>query len=170
MKLPIDMSGQLVWIIANTEASLAGSTTIQPLHFWLGILKLLDKHLPKALDALELTGGKRAQVLRSVRHVRGYLEITEERATRLRRTLRKKMRQGVVVAEPDKLETLHRSVESRTVFDQAKKIAEKNGAQAVSAFHLTQALFDTGQVTLKDFKSGASSKPGSEGAQWKIEL
>jgi hypothetical protein len=160
MKLPIDMSGQLVWVIANTEAYLAGSRTIQPIHFWLGILKLIDKNLPKALDALELTGRKRGQTLRTIRLVRGYLEITEERATRLRRALRKKLRQGVVIDEPDKVKTLHRSVESREVFDQANKIAEKNEAQTVSAFHLTRALFDTGHITFKDFRSGASSKRG----------
>jgi hypothetical protein len=168
MKLPIDTSGQLAWVIANTEACLSESNNIQPIHFWLGILKLLDEHIPKALNELELTGDKRACALCVIRQVGGYLEISQQRATRLRRTIRKKLRQGVVMKDPEKIEALHRSDEMREVFGLAGEIAHRNGDKSISLYHITQALFDSGKITLKNFKSEASSKPGSDGAQWKL--
>ena len=169
MALMVETSGQLVWAVANTEACLAGSETIQPTHFWLGVLKLVDKHLPRVLHTLDCEDALKREVVETAQEVKRYLEIDEERAAKLRRALRKKLRKATSEKTASSVRVLHRSKEARSVFAYAGEIAHQAGGKSVSALHIARALFDTGYITVKGLTPGSSTDHPSDGARWKIE-
>ncbi len=153
-----DLSLRVLWSIANAEASLAGAEKISPDFFWLAALKLFDKNLPLVIKDLGVESDDTAQLVRAVNSIKQYLEISEKQATQLRRRLRRQLRKNLfsTPSEGD-IVVLHRSPESREVFYIAAKIAKRNGAQTVSAFHIVRALFDADYVTLNDMRSADES-------------
>lgn len=149
--MTIDLSLRVLWSIANAEASLAAAETITPDFFWLAALKLLDRNLPSVVKELGIESDDTAQLVDGVNGIRLYLEISEHRATLLRRSLRRKLRQNLSTnPREEDIKMLHRSPESREVFYIASKIARQHGAKAVSAFHIVKALFDADYVTTAD--------------------
>ena len=157
----IDLSLRVLWAIANAEASMAGAEKIMPEFFWLSALKLLDKNLPAVVKDLGVESDDTAQLVRAVNSIRLYLEISEQRATQLRRSLRRKLRKNLSTSPREEdIELLHRSAESREIFYIAGKIAQQNGVKEVSAFHIVKALFDADYVSLSDLNSSGESPVG----------
>lgn len=130
---------------------MAGAEKISPEFFWLSALKLFDKNLPAVVKDVGVESDDTAQLVRAVNSIKLYLEISEPQATHLRRALRRKLRKNLSTSPREEdIEMLHRSPESREVFYIAAKIAKRNGARTVSAFHIVRALFDADYVTTTD--------------------
>lgn len=165
MSLRVDTSAQLVWAIANTEANLAGETRIRPIHFFLGILKVIDPQFLRQLQGVDLPDEDQRKLTQISKQVRQYLEMSVEDVTRLRRSLRRGLRDGEQAQS--EIHMLHRSDESRTVFAKAAQKVVESGGQALSVLHLAEALFETGSINLEGMKK-LKGRPSSKGAQWEI--
>lgn len=165
MSLHVDTSVQLVWALANTEASCAGDDRIRPVHFFLGVLKLIDPHFQKQLEGVELPEEGRQQLTRDGRNVRQYLEMTSEEVTRLRRSIRRQVRDGKSARK--EIEMLHRSEDSRAVFQAAAARVIRAGGAALSVAHLAEALFESGSISLDKLKN-LKCRPSSKGARWEM--
>ena len=147
MKLHIDISAQLVWSIANIEASVAGYSNIHPIHFFLGILKFIDPHFYKRLHAFGISDGERDDFERISKQIVQYLEMQHADVVRLRRSIRGKLKSKKRAHIDYRL--LHRSEDSRNVFELAKKKAIEAGETAFSAIHLTEALFESECINIE---------------------
>ena len=165
MSIRIDTSTQLVWAIANTEANLAGDTRIQPIHFFLGILKVIDPQFLRQLEGVELADEDRRHLIEVSKNVRQYLELSVNEVTNLRRSLRRGLRDGG--AEPSHIHMLHRADESRAVFKAAAEKVANAGGQTLSALGLTEALFETDSISLEGMKK-LKSRPSTRGARWEV--
>lgn len=167
MKVTIDKTGQLIWAIANMEAVLAGATSIHPVHFLLGILKLMDPGVVKRAADLGLSTEESTKLAQSVANAKHYLELGDKRITRLRRAIRLRARKGRQIDPTAELALLHRDDASRKVFAHAIERAENQHRKTISLEHLLESLFETGSISLKDLRD--FSKPSSDGARWSIE-
>jgi len=145
MSTGVEIPVQLVWALANTEATIAGDVRIRPQHFFLAILKLADKCLADQLDALDLSQAERVRLLHNARDIRHFLEMKPPEITKLRRSLRQRTRTGRGKREAT---MLHRSPEARRVFTVATQNALRARRQGLSVLHILEALFATGSVTL----------------------
>jgi len=165
MSLHVDTSVQIVWALANTEANLAGDDRIRPVHFFLGVLKLIDPQFQRQLEGVELPEEGRQQVAQHSRGLRQYLEMTCEEVTRLRRSVRRQLREGKSARKDIRM--LHRSDDSRDVFQAAAAKVVGAGGTALSVAHLAEALFETGSVSLDKLKN-LKCRPSSKGARWEM--
>ena len=160
MSLHTDISTQLVWALANTEAQFAGETLIQPMHLFLGILKVADPKTSTLLLDTKMSEEERKSLSTLANQIRHYLEMSVVEITYLRRSLRAQLRTGK--PKPREIHMLHRSDESRDVFRVAGgRVVQSDGA-ALTALHLTESLFETGYVSLDSIKR-LSVRPSSKG-------
>lgn len=165
MSLRIDTSVQLVWALANTEANLAGDKLLCPVHFFLGVLKLLDPGFLSQLKNVELTDEEQTRILEMGKQARHFLEMSVDDVTRLRRSLRAKLRTGETCKK--EIHMLHRTEESRAVFIAAGKKTIQDGRDGLTLLDLLEALFETGAVSLDGLKK-IPQRPSSKGARWEV--
>src|SRR5258707_971252 len=131
--IDVDPSVQLAWSIANLEACRTGSQLIEPVHFLVGLLKVVDVGFvndasqngvpPHVLDA----------VIPVAEECRRRLAISDDEIKRARRSLRNALVGQTVSAS---LTTLHRSAASKALFKRAGKRAVIAGADDLSLTHL----------------------------------
>lgn len=164
MSVNVGTSAQLVWAIANTEANLAGDNRIRPIHFFLGVLKLIDPHFLKQLQGVELPADEQIQLGQQSLQARHYLEMSVDKVTQLRRSIRAELRVNKGVRADMRM--LHRSNESRTVFQTAAEKAVQSGA-SLSVLHLVASLFETGYVSLDNLKNSKAC-PSANGARREV--
>jgi len=165
MSLNADLSIQLVWAIANTEANLSGEKRIRPIHFYLGILKLVDPRFLKQLHGVDIPEEEQRTLGQLSKDVRHFLEMTVDEITKLRRSLRSGLREGT----PEKVEIhmLHRSDDSRKVFLEAGNKVIQAGGKSLSVLQLAEALFESGAISLDGLKR-PHGRPSSKGAKWEV--
>ena len=147
MKIDISTSVRIVWMIANAEASAAGSDTIQPVHFFLGVLKIIDPKFAENLKDLELPDDEKQSIFKDAKNVRRYLEIQDDDVTKYRRKVRASLKRKETRKADNQM--LHRSEVSRHVFEVAVEKAVKAGQPKVSLSYLIEALFETGAVQFR---------------------
>jgi ATP-dependent Clp protease ATP-binding subunit ClpC len=134
----IDPSLQLAWALANREAHFSGSATIEPLHFLVAILLIIDDCFLRDAEAMGLPSEAIDEIGRLSAKTRRTIGVPQDRITAMRRELTKSLRQ------PDRAPTptvLHRSDESRALFQGAVDDAKGQGDEAVNMLHLLEALF-----------------------------
>lgn len=165
MSVRADISVQLVWAIANTEAQFAGETQIRPMHLFLGILKVIDPKFATHLRDVEMPDEERKNLAEVAKQIRHFLEMSIEEITRLRRSLREQLRKGK--PEPAEIRMLHRSEESREGFRIAGGKVVQSGDVSFSALHLAESLFETGYVSLDSIKR-PPTRPSTKGARWEV--
>lgn len=165
MSVSIDISGQFVWAIANSESNLAGDERIRPVHLLLGVLKVADEKFPVQVKGVNLSEEETKRLAQAGRQVRQFLEMKSEEITTLRRSIRTDIRQGRKPRSDAQL--LHRSDEARQVFAGAAERAAKAGTSGVSIVHLLEALFDTGVVNIEKLEK-IKNRVGSKGPRWEV--
>lgn len=165
MSLHVETAVQLVWALANTEANLAGDDRIRPVHFFLGILKVADPQFQRQLEGVELPEEARQQIVQQGKAVRHYLEMSGEEVMRVRRGVRRELREGKSAKK--EITMLHRSEEARAVFQFAATKAVEGGCAGLGVGHLAEALFETGNINLDKVKT-RKARPGSKGARWEM--
>lgn len=145
MSLYIEKPVRFVWLIANTEAYLAGEKLIRPLHFFLALLKVADPNFGHQLEEVEVSEDEQKQLAKNGRDICRYLETNPEKAKVLRRSIRQQIRPHDKKISGMKF--LHRSPESRQLFRIAAQRAVQNGKITLSAPCLLEALFASGLIS-----------------------
>ena len=179
MSIAIDISIQFTWAIANTEAFLAGDRRIRPVHFLLGILKVIDPAFMKQVGELDVPEEHRQRLAKTGANARHYLEMSPDDITVFRRKLRRKTRAGSPRRnQRGPLPVLHRSSESRALFGALASRAAASRQREVSAVTLLEELVRSRTIDLealwqevvKGKVASAGPKPHkwSTGREWQV--
>jgi hypothetical protein len=110
----IDPSLQLTWAIAHAEARLSGSQYIEPIHFLLAILKIVDEAFYQDAEQLRMSAGTISQLKQMAAEGRRMLGLPEDEITRIRRSIWRSLRSGT--PRPSVL-PLHRSLITKGLFN-----------------------------------------------------
>ena len=129
---------KLAWTIANAEACRAGSTSLGPAWFLLAALRIVDDNFDEAAEALGLSSEELASVGAVVVQCRQMLGLSDEELTSIRRKLRQVLYEAG--GEPVPIHRLHRSGESRYLFQKATWRAVKVEEYELTLFHLLAEL------------------------------
>lgn len=127
----------LAWDQANNEAWRCGSSTIEPLHFLIGVLLIIDGLYGENSDWVN----ESLSLLKELRDISSkclyLLELNEEEVTTLRRNM-----QTVMHLERYQTPTglLHRSTALKELFHNASGTAIQEGNNILSLNHLIQAI------------------------------
>lgn len=130
-------SVQLAWAIANAEACQAGSQTVEPIHFLLAILEIIDEAFYQYAEAMGLSAEDLSSLPPLAREAKELLGLSDDEVTRLRRSLRKTIQQG----EPHRHEQmLRRSPGLRDLFDRGGALAAATQAASLTMIHVLRTL------------------------------
>lgn len=127
----------LAWSIANQEASLAGSPTIEPAHFLLAIMKMLDDAFMDFALQMGLDRDTIQEVNVGILECRTHISLSGEEITKARRSLRKAISrdEGAYATH-----MLHRSEASRDIFRTALETVSIEGGDQLRLIHILLPL------------------------------
>jgi len=130
------------WRLAELEAANLRSPELEPIHFFLGLLKLSELSIEPILS--ENTTLTNPQILREISSVQqltsSFSQVGLE-TTQTRRRLRRSLSVGSGRVEMG--QHIRRSELTRVAFDKAEKLALKCGGDAVEPLHLLAAIMET---------------------------
>lgn len=179
MSIALDFSVQFTWAIANTEAFLAGDSQIRPIHFFLGILKVIDPAFTQQVSDLDVPEEHLLRLNRTAQAARHYLEMAPDEITIFRRRLRRTVRaKDHVSADNKQIPILSRSDQSRAIFDSLSNRKTTTRQSEITALSLLEELVRSEVIDLealwqlvvkgKETVTGAAPQKWSTGRGWKI--
>lgn len=129
------------WNLASRESAITNFSEIEPVHFLLAILKIVDI-LPDDFqnDIQDIESGILEDLKAEIATIQNLFDSIKLNPTSFRRQVRQTVkRSGVINIQPD---AMHRSVESRKLFSVAEHISrrEKLPSQSINIYHLFIAL------------------------------
>lgn len=148
-RFEVDELLQICWFIANAEAKNLSASEIQPLHFLLAVMKVIDPVFPSQLDKMNIASEKWAQMCKEAESIRRYIDVVPERVTDKRRRLRKRLMPQRTDAPVKNDQMLHRSELLKKAFRDACILAEK---QVLTLTMVVQSLFELDLVSVDDIK------------------
>jgi ATP-dependent Clp protease ATP-binding subunit ClpC len=137
--ISVHPSAILTWALASSEACLAGSPRIEPIHFLVAILKIVDDAYQRDVEELNLDPEIIHSLGDAVSQARAALCVSDEEVTEARRGLRGALMDGV---SPIPVRRLHRSKASRVLFARAAMRAVEESSAELTVLHLLQELLD----------------------------
>jgi hypothetical protein len=126
--------------MASREACLAGSARIEPIHFLLAALMIIDGLFEDAADALDFSKESVGLIFKLTTRCRSLMKMTDDEVTLARRGIRKSIRQNTEALD---LEMLHRSPESRFMFQRAGRRAHNDGADEVDLYYVFAEVLES---------------------------
>lgn len=145
----IDELLKICWLIANTEAKRLGATVIEPIHFLLGVMKIIDPKFPDQIDGLDISSEEWASMCKSALSIRHYIDVMPDRVTGKRRELRARLANEQIRPPIVQEGMLHRSESLKRAFHDACLFAE---GDVLTLRTLVQSLFELELVSLDDIK------------------
>lgn len=136
-RIVIHPSAQLVWAIATREASMGGKAEVEPVHFLLGVLHVLDDLFQQTADGLDVPPDAFSSLPDLITEGRRALALDSDALTRLRRKIRVDLRPG---GADQPVRMLHRSPAARQLFDRAIRDALRENATSLTMLHLLRSL------------------------------
>lgn len=127
----------ITWAIANREALLSESPVIEPVHFFLAIFEMMDYGVDDHAAEMGLPPESVAEINAMLDECRQKSGLTNAEITQKRRQLRQSLRK-IDSAPPGKV--LHRSDESRRLFQAAAERAANLGENMLNVVHLFREL------------------------------
>jgi hypothetical protein len=138
-RIELHPSVTLAWNIANIEACLSGSPRIEPVHFLLATLIIIDGLFEEVADSMSLSAESIREVFDCATECRSVLQMLDDKITKARRGLRHSLRGG---SERKEFVTLHRSGESRFIFQRAGRRTINAGADQLTMLHLLEEILE----------------------------
>ena len=89
--MKLDKLLDLAWVIAEVEARALGSEVIEPMHFLLAALKIVDVDFPAQLDKLDISSEVWKSMCKDAKKVQRYLDVLPEKITTVRRRIRHRL-------------------------------------------------------------------------------
>lgn len=133
IKQSLHPSLQLVWLIANSQAQAASSQMIEPIHFWLGTLLVLDEAFYQFAEQTKFSPKEIDEIGQQAIEAREKLGLGDSEITRLRRKVERQL--GANITRLTSLR-LHRSLRSRKLIYQAIKLARTASEADVTIVHM----------------------------------
>ena len=154
IELKISPSLQLTWAIANGEANISGDTEINPIHFLLAALKVIDKSfMNDEICRLNIPEEMAVMIRNDLDETRRLLNFSPEDARVQRRALRRKIRNYQESKSPSKIITLHRSADCKNLFIKATAIAAESNSDSVYLAHFVHEMFSKYPELLNELRS-----------------
>ena len=145
----VDGMLKLCWLIANEEAKHLGEAEIAPLHFMLGVMKIVDPEFPNQLDKTGVSSDEWAEMCKAAQSIRHYIDIKPDCIARKRRKLRARLAEEQRRQPTTQGGMLHRSASLKRAFHDACLFKEGGILRLRS---LVQSLFELELVSLDDIK------------------
>jgi ATP-dependent Clp protease ATP-binding subunit ClpC len=161
-RIKIHPSVQLAWGIANAEANNAGSKKIEPVHFLLAALKIIDDAYHQDAVAMQFPQKMLGEIAEVAAECRRVLKITDEEITAARRGLTNALRERADL-KTGRFRMLHRSEESRALFQKGAEQAEQAGLKQLTLTYLLNEIWESLPPEIKSFFK--EDRTGSERKQ-----
>jgi hypothetical protein len=145
--------------MASREACLAGSARIEPIHFLLAALMIIDGLFEDAADALNFSKESVGLIFMLTARCRSLMNMTDDEVTLARRGIRKSIRQNTEAVD---LEMLHRSPKSRFMFQRAGRRAHNDGANEVDLYYVFAEVLESVPEEARGFFPHASKGEASD--------
>lgn len=152
--MKLDKLLDLAWAIAEIEARALGSETIEPMHFLLAALKIVDVDFPSQLDKLDISSDNLKSMCQDAKKVRGYLDIIPEKITTVRRRIRHRLARAAKPPIPDN-QVIHRSRKTRAAFFDA---ANQTDGDVITLLQLMESMFELGFLDVLDMRWRVATK------------
>ena len=98
----LDKLLDLAWVIAEAEARALGSEVIEPMHFLLAALKIIDVDFPSQLETADISSEVWKNMCQDAQKVQQYLDVLPEKITMVRRRIRHRLARTAKPPIPDK--------------------------------------------------------------------
>jgi ATP-dependent Clp protease ATP-binding subunit ClpC len=140
-------SAQLAWAIANAEACQAGSEAVEPIHFLLAVLEVIDEAFYQHAEAMGLSAEDLSSLPPLAREAKELLGLSDAEVTRLRRSLRNTLQQGKPHGHG---QMLRRSPGLRDLFGRGGDLAAAAQASSLTMIHVLRALLVDPPANIRD--------------------
>ena len=144
----IDHLLEIAWHIAEIEARSLGSLTIEPIHFLLATLKIVDPQFPDQLDKLGFSSEEWMLLCKEAIRVRHYLDVLPDKICQIRRRIRHRLARNAQSPISEK-KKIHRSRKSCAAFFDAH-CQLKGGT--ITLLQLMRSMFELDFLDVTDMR------------------
>ena len=144
----LDKLLDLAWSIAEVEARALGSEVIEPMHFLLAALKIIDVGFPAQLEKANISSEVWKSMCKDAKKVQQYLDIVPEKITMVLRRIRHRLARNANPPIPDD-QMIHRSRKTRAAFFDAAYQAD---GEAITLLQLMESMFELGFLDVSDMR------------------
>lgn len=135
-KPQIHRSVIIAWNLANQEAWRSGFSTIEPIHFLIGILLFCDGLYGNDTTCSDISPESSTEFRNITSKCLVKLNLEEEEVTKIRRKLQSSMH----LSDSMPYGLLHRGSSTKKLFNRAEEFAQQVGNKFLSLDHLTEAI------------------------------
>ena len=146
--MKLDKLIDLAWVIAEAEARALGSEVIEPMHFLLAALKIIDVDFPSQLEKANISSEVWKDMFQDAQKVQQYLDVLPENVTVVRRRIRHRLARIAKPPIPDK-QVIHRSRKTHAAFFDAANQAD---GEVITLLQLMESMFDLGFLDVSDMR------------------
>jgi ATP-dependent Clp protease ATP-binding subunit ClpA len=154
----VSASIQLAWEMAGREAVAGNFDEIAPEHFCLSLLKLSELPVDEA-GKIDFNAGPARELATEVRALRREIESRSIDSTEARRELRRRLGSGGKDFEGG---DLHRSPESRRLFDATVRRLDDAGGNTLEPVHLFIEIMEAPSAIIAEVFSSAVGPSGTD--------
>lgn len=159
--MKLDKLLDLAWSIAEVEARALGSEAIEPMHFLLAALKIVDVDFPAQLDKQDISSEEWKGMCKDAKKVRGYLDVLPEKISTVRRRIRHRLARTAQPPIPDGL-VIHRSRKTCAAFYDA---ASQTEGDVITLLQLMKSMFELGFLEESDMRWRTPTKTFRKGEE-----
>ena len=152
--MKLDKLLDLAWAIAGIEARALGSETIEPMHFLLAALKIIDVDFPSQLEKLDISSDDWKNMCQDAKKIQQYLDVIPEKITTVRRRIRHRLARNAKPPIPDN-QVIHRSRKTRAAFFDA---ANQTDGDVITLLQLMESMFELGFLDVSDMRWRVATK------------
>ena len=157
----LDKLLDLAWVIAEVEARALGSEVIEPMHFLLAALKIIDVDFPSQLERADISSEVWKSMCQDAQKVQQYLDVLPEKITMVCRRIRHRLARTAQPPIPDG-QVIHRSRKTRAAFYDA---ASQTDGEVIPLLQLMKSMFELGFLYVSDMRWRAPTKTFRKGGQ-----
>ena len=138
----------LGWRVAEVEARALGSPLLEPEHFLLAALKVVDPEFPGQLEQLDIETEKWKTICKDAAKLRRYLDILPDKVTEVRHRLRHRLARNAEKPLPRE-DHIHRSRKTCAAFFDAQCQAEGG---KLTLLQLVHSMFELEFLEVNDMR------------------